>query len=285
MIIGVDVGGTNIRAGIVSDGKITSIRQSLLCNKDSLDSTLEQLISTISPLIGKGIMGIGLGVPSAVDVDKGIVYNVTNIPSWKRVELKKILEGAFNLPVFINNDVNCFVLAEHRFGLAKPYSSVVAVALGTGLGAGIIINNGLYCGNNCGAGEVGLLPYLDKDFEFYTSSVFFESIHATTAYEAHENAVLGLQRALGIWAEYGKHLGNLIKAIMYTFDPEAIILGGSIAKAYPFFEKAMKASLADFQFPESVQKLKILCSKMDNIALLGAAALVNPDLPVPGMAV
>lgn len=277
MIIGVDLGGTNIRAGIVADGKVFSTQQTLLCEKDSLSSTLSQLISTIAPLVGPGIIGIGVGVPSVVDVEKGIVYNVVNIPSWKRVELKKILEDEFKMPVFINNDVNCFVLGEHRYGHAKAFSSVVALALGTGLGAGIIINNTLYCGSNCGAGEIGLLPYLDKNFEFYSSSMFFESIHSTTAFEAHENAINGSHKALAIWAEYGMHLGNTLKAILYTYDPQAVILGGSIAKAYPFFEESMQKSLADFQFPESIKKLKVLRSKIDNIALLGAAALVDEE--------
>jgi glucokinase len=275
MNIGVDVGGSNIRAGIVAGGKVSSIRHSLLCDKESLPSTISQLISAISPLIVPGIKGIGVGVPSVVDVDKGIVYNVINIPSWKRVELKRILEEAFSLPVFINNDVNCFVLGEHRFGLAKPFSSVVALAMGTGLGAGIITNNKLYTGSNCGAGEIGLLPYKDRDFEFYTSSAFFKTIYGITASDAHVNASGGNKNAIEMWAEYGIHLGNVIKALVYTYDPEAIILGGSIAKAYPFFENTMRSSMADIQFPESAKKLKILCTQTDNIALLGAAALVD----------
>ena len=275
MIIGVDVGGTKINAGIVAGGKVTSMQHTFLRNKESLSSTISQLIATISPLIIPGITGIGVGVPSAVDLERGIVYNVINIPGWQRVELKKILEAEFNIRVLINNDVNCFVLGEHRYGEAKQYSSVVALALGTGLGAGIIINNELYCGRNCGAGEIGLLPYRDKNLEFYTSSMFFESVYSTSAYEAHKNATEGGHNALGIWAEYGKHLGNAIKTVVYTYDPEAIILGGSIAKAYPFFEKTMLESLAGFQFPESIKKLKILRSLNDDIAVLGAAALLN----------
>ncbi|MEI6680919.1 MAG: ROK family protein, partial [Mariniphaga sp.] len=83
--------------------------------------------------------------------------------------------------------------------------------------------------------------------------------------------------AIQIWAEYGFHLGNVIKAVVYTYDPEAIVLGGSISKAYAFFEEAMLKSLSDFQYPETIKRLKILKSKIDNIALLGAAALVKKD--------
>lgn len=275
MIIGVDLGGTNIRAGLVRDSEIITIQQAILTDKESLQNTLSQLISVVSSLMNPGVKAIGIGVPSVVDTEKGIVFDVANIPSWKRVELKKILETEFGKPVSINNDVNCFALGEHRYGQTKVFSSFVALALGTGLGAGIIVNNSLYEGANCGAGEIGSLPYLDHNFEFYSSSQFFESVYATTALKAHDGAKAGMKECLAIWHEYGRHLANAMKAVIYAYDPEAIILGGSIAKAYSFFEKAMKESLEDFQYPETLKKLKILLSHQDNIALMGAAALVK----------
>jgi glucokinase len=274
MHIGVDLGGTNIRAGLVKEGVLTSVNQVLLAEKESLHETLSQLINVISPLINPEVRGIGVGVPSVVDITNGIVYDVVNIPSWKKVELKDILEKEFNLPVRINNDVNCFALGEHKYGLAQPYSSFVALAIGTGLGAGIIINNSLYSGVNCGAGEIGSLPYLDHNFEFYTSSLFFESFQ-TTALDNYNQAQAGDLDALKLWSKYGFHLGNVLKAVAYTYDPEAIILGGSISKAYSFFEESMHKSMKNFQYPETLKKLKILRSQVANIALLGAAALVE----------
>jgi glucokinase len=275
MYIGVDLGGTNLRAGLIEKGVIISVEQALLTNKDSVQSTISQLVSIITPLVKHGVTGIGVGVPSVVDIENGIVFNVVNIPSWKRVELKKILETEFKLPVFINNDVNCFALGEYKYGQAKAFSSFVALALGTGLGAGIIINKELYCGNNCGAGEIGCLPYLDKNFEFYSSSAFFESMFQTTAFEAHRDALQGDLNALKIWSEYGFHLGNVIKAVLYTYDPEAIVLGGSISKAFDFFVESVNHSISDFLYPETIKKLRIIRSQTENIALLGASALVN----------
>ena len=119
MNIGVDLGGTKIRAGIELNGLITKQNTTFLQQKESLSSTIDQLIELIRPLISYSIQGIGIGVPSVVDTAKGIVYNVTNIESWKEVALKDILEKEFKLPTFVNNDVNCFTLGEHRFGLAK----------------------------------------------------------------------------------------------------------------------------------------------------------------------
>jgi len=78
-----------------------------------------------------------------------------------------------------------------------------------------------------------------------------------------------------IWEEFGVHLGVVIKTILYTYDPEAIILGGSLAKANRFFKSSMLDSLKDFAYPESIKRLTLLLSENENIALLGAAALMD----------
>ncbi len=275
MIIGVDLGGTKIRAGINSGGIITDHRYTLLHSKDSLDSTLSQLKNFIAQLIKPEITGIGIGVPSIVDVEKGIVYNVINIPSWERVELKSILEKEFGIPVFINNDVNCFVLGEQRYGQAKGFASLVGLTIGTGLGSGIIINDQLYSGANCGAGEIGYLPYLKHNLEHYCSGIFFETEKSTTAIRVFNDATTGDTDALAMWQEFGVHMGNAIKCILYAFDPEAIIIGGSVANAYSFFADSMMQEMQNFLFPGSLKKLKIILSDNNDIQLLGACALVK----------
>jgi glucokinase len=274
MIIGVDLGGTKISAGINSGGVIIDQRYSLLHSKDSLDETLKQIKNLITQLIKPETRGIGIGVPSVVDIPNGIVYNVVNIPSWERVELKSILEKEFNLPVFVNNDVNCFILGEHHYGLAKEFSSIVGLTLGTGIGSGIIINNRLYAGVNCGAGEIGYLPYLDHNLEHYCSGIFFEKEKHTSALLAFEQAKSGVASAVASWKEFGVHIGNAIKCVMYAFDPEAIIIGGSVSNAYDLFYDSMMLELQDFLFPESLKKIKIIRSVNKDIQLLGASALV-----------
>ena len=149
------------------------------------------------------------------------------------------------------------------------------MAIGTGLGSGIIIDNNLYTGNNCGAGEIGMLPYKDSILENYVCNRFFEDTLGTDAYEAHSAAILGDPRALETWDEFGRHLGAVIKTVMYTYDPEAIVLGGSITKANRFFKASMLESLKDFAYPESIRRLTLLLSENENIALLGAAALLE----------
>jgi glucokinase len=278
MKIGVDLGGTNIRAGLIDEKSIIKINSIPLKNKNDLKSTLEQLKTVIRSVFNCEVSGIGLGVPSVVDLEKGIVYDVVNIPSWKEVHLRDILEEEFNVPVFINNDVNCFVLGEKYYGFGQNHETFVGITLGTGIGAGIIINNKLYSGNNCGAGEIGYLPYLDHDFEHYCGANFFEKIHGTFAKQTAEKAAKGDAEALGLWASFGSHLGNALKAVLYAYDPEAIILGGAISKAFPYFEKEMMKSLKDCYFPKSVKKLKIYISKIEHVSMLGSAAQVDQYL-------
>lgn len=277
MIIGVDLGGTKVRAGVASDGRIEKQKQQLFKSLGTQSETLGQLIEMIRSLMHSDIEGIGLGVPSVVDVERGIVFNVVNIPSWDRVPLKDILEEEFNVPVAVNNDVNCFALGEHRFGLLKGMKNVVGITVGTGLGCGIIINHQLFHGTNCGAGEVGLIGYRDHTIEYYASGNFFPIYHGISAAAAHDLALSGDAKALGWWKDFGVHMGHAIKTVEYAYDPEAIVIGGSVSKAFRFFEASMRESLKDFTFPESIKKLKILQSVNENITLLGAAALIGSE--------
>jgi len=273
MKIGIDLGGTNIRCGLVDNGNVvTKLSEPCLSDRPE-NEVLEQLEGLISRIIIPEVESIGIGVPSVVDMQKGIVYNVVNIPSWKEVHLKDILETRFNLPVAVNNDSNCFALGEHSCGVGKPFANMLGVTLGTGVGAGIIFDNKLYCGNNTGAGEIGCLPYLEHNLEYYCGSAFFVEYYHTTGKEAALLAAAGNARALKIWEEFGKHIGVLVKIILYAYDPDAIIFGGSIANAYSYFEEAMKKEMAIFDYPETIKKIQIIISNHEDISLLGAAEL------------
>ena len=273
MVIGIDLGGTNIRVGLVDNGRILQIHQLKLSEKHSLESTLQQLITSISSFAHYNFEGIGIGVPSIVDTKKGIVYDVVNIPSWKKVELKQILEEKFKTPVFVNNDVNCQALGEQLFGQASSFSSFVTVCIGTGVGAAIVIDGKLYEGLNCGSGEIGYIPYLDKNLEYYASGTFFET-YSTTAHAAYEAALNNDASALETWKSYGHHLGQVMKVILYTYAPEAVIIAGGLSNAFPFFETAMRQGMDDFIYTGLLKQVHIFPSSVKNMAILGAAALV-----------
>ncbi len=273
MTIGVDLGATQIRAAICQGDRLEHKRQTLLENKDVLEKTLDQISDFLSPLINSNTDGIGIGVPAVVDIPTGIVYNSNNISSWKRVELKRELEMRFGLPVHVNNDANCFAYGTYKYGLEDPCENMVGITLGTGIGIGLVLNGRPYFGSNCGAGELGILRYLDARYEDFSSSGFFVTQHQTTAQAANEAAAGGDGEVTEVWREYGDHLGQFVKMVLAAYDPEVIAFGGSISKAFPLFEGDLKSALSDFPFPETVRRLKLVTMDQQDLAILGAAAL------------
>jgi glucokinase len=272
-IIGVDLGGSNIRAGRVIDGKIVKISKDIAPAKGTKTEVLEKLYATIDKCISNETGSIGVGVPSVVDVRNGIVYDVINIPSWKEVALRDLLSKKFNVPVFINNDSNCFVTGEKIYGKGKLYRNIVGMTLGTGLGLGLIINGKLYEGHNCGAGEFGMVPFLDDNFEAYCSGQFFSKIKKVDAVEMHLKAIAGDLVAIQLFQEFGRNIGVAIKSILYAYDPDIIIIGGSLSKAFDLFKTAMFKEIENFAYRNTLLNLKIEISEINEPAILGAAAL------------
>jgi len=272
-IIGVDLGGTNIRAGKVVADKIILLAKEPTPIAGSQSEVLEKLYAVIDSCFDDYTKSIGIGVPSVVDVEKGIVYDVVNIPSWKVVPLKDLLESRYKVPVYVNNDANCFVLGEKYYGKARDCKSVVGLTIGTGMGSGLIFNGKLYEGQNCCAGEFGNIPYLNRNFEHYCSGQFFSEEKSTSAIDAFNQAVLGDQAAIQLFSEYGFHLGQAIKSALYAYDPEIIILGGSLTKAYDFFKPAMFEAIQNFDYRNVLTNLKIEISELEHSAIYGAAAL------------
>lgn len=279
-IIGVDLGGTHVRAGIVSSGKLANIASVRIPADGSVDEVLGVIFQLIDPLIDANIKAIGIGVPSVVDVEKGIVYDVQNIPSWKVVELKKLMEERYRLPVLINNDANCFALGEKYFGKGQKAHSLIGLTIGTGFGAGIIINDKLYAGVNCGAGEFGYVNYLDQYFEYYASGQFFENCYQTNGEVVFQKAQSGDPLSIMILEELGTHIGNAIKMILYTYCPELIILGGSISKSYSFFQKNMWERIRTYVYSNTLEHFHLEISELENGGVLGAAALYYDQQPV-----
>lgn len=272
--IGVDVGGTKIHVGLIRDGEVLKELRMPTAAQRPREEIVADLELGISELMTDRVAGIGLGVPGLVDVKAGVIRNVSNIPAWKDFPVKELLESRFNIPVYIGNDANCFALGEYYFGKGKGYKHLVALALGTGVGAGVIINKQLLIGNGSLAGEFGGIKHLDSCFEDYCSGKFFRKQYQTEAVELAERAATGDASALKIFHEFGVHVGHLIEAIMYAVGPEAIILGGSLSKAFPYFQPGLKAFLSNFAHQEALATTLIEVSGNPRIPLLGAGALV-----------
>lgn len=273
MILGIDIGGTTINLGLVEDGRIIKKISVPSFDKDAdKRDTLLYLYSRIIGIINPEVCRIGVGVPTLVDSKRGIVYNAANIPSWDVVPLKEELEQRFHLPAAINNDANCFVLGAAS-KLGKKPSMVVGITLGTGTGVGILVDGKLLVGANCGAGELGSLPYEGDVFESFCSKKFFLD-NGWTPLDAFNAAEAGDADAIGLYRSFGIHLGNFLTAVLYAYDPDCVVIGGGISHASKYFYDSMLLSLKEtYMYPALLKKLEIQVMSDADISLLGAALL------------
>jgi len=278
VVIGLDLGGTNVRAAAVRRGE--AIRQFArpISSQQAQAVVLDEILEAIDSVNSGDVRGIGCGVPSVVDVEHGIVYNVENIPSWQEVPLKKILEQRYGVPAFVNNDANCFALGELHFGKGVRYRNLVGLTIGTGLGAGLILDGRLYSGTNCCAGEVGSIPFRDATLEHYCSGQRLVRDHGVAGEALCQAAQRGDPEALRAFEDLGRDLGSAVMILLYAYDPEIVVFGGSVSAAFPFFEPALRRELQRFPQPHVVERLAIERSERPDIALLGAAALCLEQL-------
>lgn len=272
-VVGVFLGGKTLMAGKIKSGKVERKEIRTINNLAAEEDILMEVISIIEAVIDDEVSGIGVGVPSLVDVDKGIVYQVLNIPSWQKVHLKEILEDRFRHKVYLNNDANCFAVGQKYFGKAQNYNNIVGLIIGVGLGCGIIANNQLFSGQNCGAGEFGSIPYRDHDYEYYCSENYFQKKYGEKFSELLQRAQNKDKIALALFENYGQSIADVIKAVLFAIDPEVIVIGGPVAEAFPFFEKSMNERLKSFPYESTLKKLSIRVSDEADISILGAAAL------------
>ena len=272
-IIGVDIGGTSIVGGRIEGHRIVAQVTTDTHAQEGGEKTLDILKEVIRRLMTTETKAIGIGVPSVVDREKGIVYNVQNIKEWEEIHLKSILEKEFNIPVYLDNDANCFAYGEKIFGKGRAFKNFVGITLGTGVGGGIIQNHRLLLDSNGGAGEFGEIPYLDSILEDYCGSRFFTRTTGLSAYDIARKAREGDTQSINVYNEYGRHMAVLVKIIILVLDPQAIIFGGSISQSFELFRDSMYENLKDFPYPRSVAKIQILTSDLLHMGILGAGAL------------
>ena len=272
--IGVDLGGTNMRAGRVeNDCLVAQASERTPKSPKDTAETIDLLERVIRSVWTPEVAAIGIGVPGLVDRQNGVVYNLVNIPHWDVVPLREILEARFGVRVVIDNDANCFALGERVFGVGRQYENFVGLTLGTGLGGGIIQQGRLLADSNCGSGEFGMMPYRDNILEYYCSGSYFMNIWGVDGKTMYERALKGDAEALEAYRQLGEHIAAAVKIVMLAVDPEMIVFGGSVAAAHALFEKSLWENLRDFAYPNSVKRLRIFFSEMENPAILGAASL------------
>ncbi|MEW5758177.1 MAG: ROK family protein [Candidatus Omnitrophota bacterium] len=296
-IIAVDLGGTNTKLGLFNT-QLKIISKRILPTKGftSKQDLIDGLIFSIEEMLGdknitlKQLCGIGMGLPGPVNPVKGVVHYFPNIPGWKEVPLRALINKNIKTPVYIDNDSNLAALAEYKFGAAKNTTSSICVTLGTGVGGGIIINGKIYRGYNYAAGEVGHIP-IDQDGpicncggmgcleryignRFILQKVFTLFSKEYTLEEISQMAKCGDKRALNLWEAVGRHLGIALTGVVNFFNPEMIVLGGGISAAGKILFDTVKKTIKE-RAMSPANAVKVEKAKLsENAGLMGAACLV-----------
>ena len=311
LAIGIDIGGTGTKYGIVDrDGNVLFSGEMSTKKHKEIEPYIDELYSHLLELIDKAggidqMIGVGVGAPNG-NFYSGTIEYAPNLP-WKGIiPLAKLMSEKFKLPVTLTNDANAAAIGEMMYGAAKGMKDFIMITLGTGVGSGIVANGQLIYGHDGFAGELGhtivipdgrihegtgkkgslesyasatgvrltSLELLEKSTEdSLLRNVNKEDLDSKTVYDA---AIKGDKLALEIFEYTGKILGlALANAVMFS-SPEAIILFGGLTKAGDLILKPTRKSMEDSLIQVFQDKVKILIShlKESDAAILGASALV-----------
>jgi len=287
MAVGVDLGGTKIRAGLVTEkgymnGSCVEMATEAHRKREDVEGSLfASIASVLDRALNSGckVIGIGVGSPGPLDLSRGMILNAPNLPSLNHYPLKSRIQEKFGLTVIVDNDANCFTLGEAVFCDADKHSVVVGLTLGTGLGCGIVLSGKVYHGETGTAAEIWKTPFYNKTVDDYFSGegvgAIYESItgEKLEAREIGQKAGQGDEAAIRTWEMYGTELGRMMAWIVNLVDPGIIVLGGSMSNAFEFFQQALEASLRPNINPIPRQHLQIKKGKLgENGGFMGAAA-------------
>jgi len=306
-ILAIDIGGTKIASALVSlkkDSFQIFDYQKIKTpkNKKEFLKTVEEIIanrlanSQLKPKTGSGISQISIAIPGQVDSEKGEIIFAPALVYLKGHRIKKLIESKFKINVEVDNDMNCCALAESRFGAGKKYRNILAITVSTGVGAGIIINEKVYRGENNIAGEIGHLVLMPNGIkcscgnrgclEKYVSGPAIEREYfkltgvKKTPLEIEEEFKLSKKNnpARKVVNQTSKMLGIGLTSIVNILNPGVIVVIGGISRMNGIFSEARKEIKKNALIP--ARKTKIVRSKLgDQAVLIGAAMLGENSTP------
>jgi len=309
-LIGVDMGGTNVRMGIVTpEGKVLKkVQYRTDISKGGL-ALFERLVSNLKDLVQENfkesnqLIGIGIGVAGPIDMKKGLIMEPPNLPGLKGFPLRDFLREKISSPIAIENDANAFTLGEGWVGAAKGCKHYCGITLGTGVGGGIVVAGKILHGVEGMAGEVGHMVINPKGplcgcggrgcLEVYASGtgirrMALEAIEKgkgkgilkwsggdpqqMTSENIFEAAQSGNVTAKRIFNEMGKYLGLGLVNLIHLFNPEKIVIGGKVCRAWDYFIGSVMEIVQERSMKGPREKLQIVKAKCgDDAGMLGAA--------------
>jgi len=300
MAIGIDLGGTNIKAGLCDiHGRIIKTLVVPSPVKDGSRVIIEAMVDAAHELMkfasekGFSVVAAGAGSPGIIDVNRGIVLgNTPNIPDWGGVRLRDEIASELSLPCAVDNDANMFMLAESLFGAARGYRNAVGLTLGTGIGGAILMDGKIYRGSGFSAGEIGHMPIVANGrkckcglrgcLEAYASApalvreykrlskINDRKIDSERIFELARKKDKIASQAVDIWCGY---LSTGIASVVNVLNPDVVILGGGVAGGGEYLRNIVTTSVKEKVLREAREGLEIKIAELGNNAgWLGAAA-------------
>ena len=310
LAVGVDLGGTAIKVGLVSPkGKILKKEELKSHAEKGPDAVVKQIIKGIN-LVAEGnwekIIGVGIGSPGSVFIKKGTVENPPNFPGWGKVPLGSMIKKKIKKDVYVENDANAAAIGELIFGAGKAFDNFVLITLGTGVGGGVIINKEIYRGENGAAGEIGhmtidgngpkcncgsygcieayignsyLIARVLKELHQYPKSKIHRLMKddgsSLTPKLIHEAALLNDKYARSIIEDIGLKLGVVLGSVVNLLDVTNIIIGGGVSGFGELLFNAVEKRTKERVMKPLKEKIKVIPAKLKNEAgVKGASALV-----------
>ena len=308
--VGIDLGGTSIKAGLVDDeGSIVQHARVETQADRGPEHVLTRIVHAVEAVLtvlpkGETVLGVGIGAPGKVSLDRTTVSKPPNFPGWDIVNISASLDGEVPGPVIVENDANAAGLGSSFAGAGQAFDSFIMVTLGTGVGGAIIHNNRLFRGTTGGAGEIGHLS-IDYEGPYARSGVagaieaylglHFLSHHARyrlltrrtmlrsmagpdlerlTPKMLYDAATEGDAAAIDMLAWAGHKLGCALGSVVNLLDIRKVVVGGGISAADTFLLDPARTSLMDAVMPGMIEGVELVRERRGNeVGVLGAARL------------
>ena len=311
LYIGIDVGGTTAKAGVVDEaGQIlykSSCKTGIERDFEDIAADMAELCRHIVRESGHEmaeVAAVGVGIPGEQSPKTGLVAFCNNL-GWVDVPLMQRLRDALGLPVYVDNDANVAALAESAFGASRDVKSSILITLGTGVGGGIVRDQRIHTGAHGVGGEIGhMVVVVDGEpcncghrgcWEKYASATAIIRMGRALMEEKPDcvlarqmggdaanlnaKAVLDLAKAgdadcMGIFETYVKYLCVGLANLINIYDPDMLVLGGGVAHAGDFLLDAVRAALGDYVYCPALSWARVELARLGNDAgIIGAAML------------
>lgn len=293
--LGVDIGGTFIKLGIVDDAGNVSMRREVPINRSGKETVMETVMHGIDALLEDSGLepgafeGIGVSAAGCIDTNKGCVAeNGGNIPDWSFTPVSGPLSERYGIGATIANDGNCVALAEAWVGAARGLRDVICVVLGTGVGGGIISGGHLIEGTHGFGGEIGHFPtHADllmtgekkwgSHYETFASTgalvrrALMSGKDWLNGKEIFEAAASGDAGALEILDDWTTEIAAGITGLVHIFDPEVVLIGGGVSAQNELLVKPVRDKVIETVTPDMAAELKLRAAELGNNAgMVGA---------------